>query len=67
MQSVFWMSSRDRLEEAAQWLEGLGCLVDKSPSEARARLVVQHDEDLLREVSRIVMIVDPAASESPQR
>jgi hypothetical protein len=36
MQSVFWMTDRDRLEEAAEWLEGLGCLIDMSPSEAWA-------------------------------
>ena len=62
MQSVFWMSDRDLVEEAAEWLEGLGCLVDKSPIEERLRLVVHHDEELGREVARIVTVVDPAAS-----
>jgi len=66
MQSVFWMTDRDLLEEAAEWLEGLGCLVDRSPTEAHHRLVVQHDAELEREVRRIVTIVDPAVSEIPR-
>ena len=57
------MSSRGALEEAADWLEGLGCLAEPSSEDGHHRLVVHHDHALQRDVTRIVTIGDPAASE----
>jgi hypothetical protein len=62
MRSEFAMSSAELVEEAAEWLEGLGCSAQRGPDPIHTRLVVFHDEDLQGEVARIVMIVDPASS-----
>jgi hypothetical protein len=63
MKSEFAMSSRDAVQEAADWLEGLSCLAEPSSEDGHHRIVVYHDEGLRPDVARIVTIVDPAASE----
>jgi hypothetical protein len=62
MRSEFAMSGAELVEEAAEWLGGLGCVAERGTDPIHMRLVVYHDEDLQREVARIVTIVDPAAS-----
>jgi hypothetical protein len=51
------------VDEAADWLRGIGCLAEPDSDDDRHRLVVHHDHELQREVARIVTMVDPAASE----
>jgi hypothetical protein len=63
MRLKFAMSSVEALQEAADWLEGLGCLAESDGDDSPRRLVVAHGADLHREVVRIVAIVDSDASE----
>ena len=62
MRTEFALSTRDMMDEAADWLEDLGFVVDRSSEPGRHRLVVHHDEVARHDVVRIVTIVDPAAA-----
>jgi hypothetical protein len=63
VRSEFAMSSRAAAVEAADWLEGMGCLAEPGSDDGRDRLVVHHDDARRPDVARMVGLVDPAASE----
>ena len=57
------MTSTSVVEEAADWLEGLGCVIETRPDGTHHRLVVHHDVQMHDNVSRVATVVDPASSE----
>jgi hypothetical protein len=64
MRTEYAMSSRSAVDEAAEWLSGIGCVAGPSDDRRGARLVVHHDEDMAAVVRRVVEMVDPAAGEA---
>jgi hypothetical protein len=63
MRTEYALSGRCQVEEAADWLQGMGFMATTGSDPERHRLVVHDHTDTAGEVRRAVQIVDPAAAQ----